>query len=122
MTEVRFDQIQPVAGIESGTLRSVRARLYNDSHQYALTDYSYYLVVEDCIAASVGTKAEPQCTAVYDQRETRSLAVPPDQARDVVFFIPSTNSNGSAPFHLLGAPRIAVSATDTRAYRSSVPP
>ena len=58
VTDVRFDQIQPVAGIESGTLRSVHARLYNDSHRYPLTDYSYYLVVEDCIAAPGGAKAE----------------------------------------------------------------
>lgn len=120
--EIRFDQIQAVAGIEPGTLRSIRARLYNDSPRYSLTDYSYYLVVQDCIGARGANPAGQKCTAVYDQRETRTLDVPPGQARDVVFSIPPGNPGGSAPFHLLGEPHSELTTTDTRAYRTSATP
>src|ERR1700722_12088698 len=47
VSEVRFDQIRPSVNSEPGTFESIRARLYNDSARYTLTDYAYYLVVQD---------------------------------------------------------------------------
>src|SRR5271156_4669462 len=49
VSEIRFDQIRPSADLEPGTFESIRARLYNDSVRFALTDYGYYLAVQDCM-------------------------------------------------------------------------
>jgi hypothetical protein len=95
LSEVRFDQIKPTLGIDAGTIQAVRARLYNDSQQYTLTDYSYYLRVQDCLATVSGKAGE--CTTVYDQRGTVTLAVPPNQARDVEITIPKNSANFSWP-------------------------
>ncbi len=129
IAEIRFDQLQPIAGIEPRTLQAVHARLYNDSHQFTLTDYSYYLVVQDCLptttkSATANTtttndNAADRCTTVYDQRDSVSLVVPPNQARDVAISIPKNATSFAAPFKLLGTPRIELEATDTRAYQSS---
>ena len=107
----------------------MHARLYNDSHQFTLTDYSYYLVVQDCLptttkSATANTtttndNAADRCTTVYDQRDSVSLVVPPNQARDVAISIPKNATSFAAPFKLLGTPRIELEATDTRAYQSS---
>ena len=130
ISEVRFDQVQPIAGIEPGTIRSIRARLYNDSHRYTLTDYSYYLVVQDCLppattaaAATTGApatagKSTDRCTAVYDQHDSVSLEVPAGQARDIVIVVPENPTNFAPPFKLLGSPRIELTPVDTRAYQS----
>ena len=116
VSAVRFDQVRAIAGIDSGTLQSVHARLYNDSSQFTLTDYAYYLVVKDCLPAS-NLQTGAGCTAVYDQRDAASLIVPPSQARDVAIAIPNNGGSFTAPFKLLGTPRIELSATDTRAYQ-----
>ena len=79
VSEVRFDQIRASEGAEPGTIDSVRARLYNDSSRFALTDYAYYLAVQDCVAKV--------CTTIYDQRGLESTMVPADQARDVTIKI-----------------------------------
>jgi hypothetical protein len=117
LTEIRFDQVKATPGIDAGTIQSVRARLYNDSQQYTLTDYSYYLLVQDCLAAAAGKPGE--CTTVYDQRGTVTLTVPPNQARDVEVAIPKNPTNFSLPFKLLGTARIELTTTDTRSYRAA---
>jgi hypothetical protein len=108
-SEVRFDQVGSSAGPETGTLQAIRARLYNDSPTFAVTDYSYYLRVQDCLA-------DVPCTTVYDQRGWMSLAVPPGQARDVVIAIPKNPASSSAPFKLLGRARIELTPQEIRAY------
>lgn len=118
VSQLRFGQIQPIPGLDPGSIRSVQARLYNDSPQFALTDYSYYLGVQDCIPATAGEKPIEHCTTVYDQRDSVSLVVPPNQARDIVIDIPRTAGSTSAPFKLLGTVRIVLTAEDTRAYLS----
>lgn len=117
LTEIRFDQLQPISGIEQGTIQSIRARLYNDSAQFTLTDYSYYLVVKDCLPAASDAKHELSCTTVFDQRDSLSTSVPAGQARDVVLDIPKDPKTLALPFKLLGTPRIELTATSTRAYR-----
>jgi hypothetical protein len=116
LSAVHFDQVQAVSGIDPGTLRSIRARVYNDSKQFALTDYSYYLEVQDCLPAKPDDKHESQCTTVFDQNGTVSTTVPPDQARDVLVDLTNDSKTGSAPFKLLGTPRIELTPTMTRAY------
>ncbi len=111
LSEVRFDQITPSEGSESGTFESIRARLYNDSTRFALTDYGYYLVVQDCIATV--------CTTIYDQRGLESASVPASQARDVKIAIRAGNNPGTPPFKLLGTLKITVSPTNTRAYEAA---
>jgi hypothetical protein len=117
LAEIRFDQVRATPGIDAGTLQSIRARLYNDSQHYTLTDYSYYLLVQDCLAAASGKAGE--CTTVYDQRATVSLTVPPNQARDVEIAIPKNPTNFSPPFKLLGTARLELTTTDTRSYRTA---
>src|SRR5271167_3161111 len=73
--EIRFDQIRAVAGAERGSFGTIVARLYNGSLTYTLTDYGYYLAVQDCIRAV--------CTTVFDQHGLSAVSVPPNQARDV---------------------------------------
>jgi len=67
--EIRFDQVRAEAGAERGSVGTVVARLYNDSATYALTDYGYYLVVQDCIRSV--------CTTVFDQHGLSAVSVPP---------------------------------------------
>jgi hypothetical protein len=122
VSELRFGQIQAVAGFDPGTIRSINARLYNDSSQFTLTDYSYYLSVQDCIPGSAPEKAVDHCTTVYDQRDSVALAVPPNQARDIVIEIPRGPINDPPPFKLLGTIRIVLTAEDTRAYLPKSPP
>ena len=111
VSEVRFDQIRPELGSDPGTIRLVRARLYNDSSRFALTDYGYYLAVQDCTASV--------CTTVYDQRGQAAASVPPNQARDVIIPIRDGYLRGIATFKILGTPKIELSPTSTRAYVSS---
>jgi len=49
LTEVRFGQIKPTFGPQANAIQSIQARLYNDSTRFSLTDYSYYLIVQDCV-------------------------------------------------------------------------
>src|SRR5580698_1210783 len=86
LTEVRFDQIRPDVGSDPGSIRLVRARLYNDSTRYALTDYAYYLEIQDCAGST--------CTTVYDQRGQLPASVPPGQARDLVIGIRDGDTRG----------------------------
>lgn len=116
VSEIRFDQVKPIAGIQAGTIRSIRARMYNDSHQFTLTDYWYYLVIQDCLPEKTTDKTGAQCTTVYDQRDSASLTVPPNQARDIVISIPKDPAS-PVPFKLLGTPRVQLAVTDTRAYQ-----
>jgi hypothetical protein len=113
VSEVRFDQIRP-SNSEPGSFDSIRARLYNDSARYTLTDYAYYLVVQDC----VGTV----CTTIYDQRGLASTLVPPNQARDVVIDIRAPETRESPLFKLVGAPKILLSIQGTRAYQAALVP
>jgi hypothetical protein len=111
VTEIRFDQIQSDFGSSPGTIRLIRARLYNNSARYTLTDYAYYLQVQDC-AASV-------CTTVYDQRGQLPASVPPGQARDVVIGIRDGDARGVPTFKILGTPNFKLAPTSTRAFASS---
>jgi hypothetical protein len=108
LAEVRFDQIRPELGSQPGTIRLIHARLYNDSARYALTDYAYYLAVQDCAASA--------CTTVYDQRGQGALSVPPKQARDVIIGIRDGEKRGVPTFRILGTPNILLTPTETRAY------
>jgi hypothetical protein len=114
VSEIRFDQISPSAGFEAGTFESIRARLYNDSARFALTDYGYYLAVQDCVAGA--------CTTIYDQRGLESVMVPANQARDVKIAIRSTEKRQSPPFKLLGTPKIILTPSETRAYKTTAMP
>ena len=114
VSEIRFDQINPSMDVEPGTFESIRARLYNDSARFALTDYGYYLAVQDCMAKG--------CTTIYDQRGLESATVPANQARDVKIAIRSGETPGSPPFKLLGTPKIILLPTETRAYDAASTP
>ena len=114
VAEIRFDQIRPELGSEPGTIRLIRARLYNDSARYALTDYAYYLVVQDC--------AKSACTTVYDQSGQAAALVPANQARDVVITIRDGDTRGVPTFKILGTPTIKLSPTSTRAYQAEPAP
>ena len=112
VSEIRFDQIRPSAGAESGTIASIRARLYNDSAHFTLTDYAYYLVVQDCV--------DRVCTTIYDQRGLESTMVPAAQARDVMIEVRAHQLRQTPVFKLLGTPQIILSPTGTRAYKASI--
>jgi hypothetical protein len=114
VSEIRFDQIIPSPGTEAGTFESVRARLYNDSARFALTDYGYYLAVQDCIANA--------CTTIYDQRGLESAAVPANQARDVKIAIRPDETHVSPPFKLQGTARIILMPSATRASKAASVP
>jgi hypothetical protein len=114
LSEIRFDSITPSTGTEPGTFESIRARLYNDSTRFALTDYGYYLAVQDCIAAT--------CTTIYDQRGMESASVPPNQARDVKISIRTGETQRLPAFKLLGTPKIILSPSETRAYQAASTP
>jgi len=115
LSEVRFGQVQFVAGIDAGTVETIRARLYNDSRQFTLTDYAYYLEVQDCLPVKPDDQHPLECTTVFDQRSMASATVPPNQARDVVIEI-AKDATGRLPFKLLGTPHIELKPTDARAY------
>ena len=115
VSELRFDQMSPSAeDMGPGTFESIRARLYNDSAHFALTDYGYYLAVQDCVAKL--------CTTIYDQRGLESAMVPANQARDVTIAIRSGEAHGAPPFKLLGMPKIILLPTETRAYEAASTP
>jgi hypothetical protein len=114
VSEIRFDQIRPFPGADTHTIESIRARLYNSSARIGLTDYAYYLVVQDCVANV--------CTTIYDQRGWASATVPAGQARDVMIEIHAGETRESPTFQLLGAPKIILSPSDTRAYKSASTP
>jgi hypothetical protein len=114
VSEIRFDSITPSTGTEPGTFESIRARLYNDSTRFALTDYGYYLAVQDCIAGT--------CTTIYDQRGLESASVPPSQARDVKIAIRAGATQRLPAFKLLGTPMIILSPSETRAYQAASAP
>jgi hypothetical protein len=108
-------------GIEPGTLEAVRARLYNDSARFTLTDYSYALVVQDCPTSQLTAAHESTCTTVLDRHGWASATVPANQARDVVIEIPNDPATHAPPFVLLGTPRVELTPTGTRAYQASQP-
>jgi hypothetical protein len=106
--EIRFDQIRPEPAAERGGAGStIVARLYNDSAAYTLTDFGYYLVVQDCI--------QNVCTTVFDQRGLSSVSVPPRQARDVKIAIRDGGGRDMSPIKILGTPNFLLTATATRA-------
>jgi hypothetical protein len=109
--EIRFDQIRAEAGAERGRIGRIVARLYNDSAAYTLTDYGYYLVVQDCIRAV--------CTAVFDQHGLSSASVPPKQARDVEIAIQDGSARDVPPINILGTANILLTPTATRAPPAS---
>jgi hypothetical protein len=111
--EIRFDQIRAEAGVERGSVGRVVARLYNDSKTYTLTDYGYYLVVQDCIRAV--------CTTVFDQHGLSAASVPPNQARDVEIAIRDASSRNVSPIKILGTANILLSPVATRAQPASDP-
>jgi hypothetical protein len=110
--EIRFDQIRAEAGVERGSVGTVVARLYNDSAAYTLTDYGYYLVVQDCINGA--------CTTVFDQHGLSSAWVPPNQARDIKIAIRPAGRDLPA-IKLLGIPNIMLTPEGTRAQSAGGP-
>lgn len=109
--EIRFDQIRAEPGAVRGSVGTILARLYNDSATYTLTDYGYYLVVQDCIRTV--------CTTVFDQRGLSSMSVPPKQARDVKIAIRSGDARDVSSFKILGTLNILLTPTETRAEAAS---
>ena len=105
--EIRFDQVRAEAGAERGSIGTIVARLYNDSATYALTDYGYYLVVQDCIRAV--------CTTVFDQQGLSAASVPPNQARDVKIPIGDGSTRDVPPIKILGTANILLTPAATRA-------
>jgi hypothetical protein len=123
LAEVRFAQIKPTFGPQANAIQSIQARLYNDSKRFSLTDYSYYLVVQDCVETEPHDPSTARCTTVYDQRQHgKPVVVPPNQARDIAISIPVDAVTFAPAFRILGKPRIELTPTDTRAYRSSEHP
>jgi hypothetical protein len=114
LSEIRFEQIRGSEGAEPGTIESIRARLYNDSARFALTDYGYYLAVQDCVAKV--------CTTIYDQRGLESTLVPAGQARDVTIKIRAPATRELPLFKLVGTPKFILSPSDTRAYKAALVP
>jgi hypothetical protein len=109
--EIRFDQIRAEAGVERGSVGRVVARLYNDSATYTLTDYGYYLVVQDCLRAV--------CTTVFDQHGLSAASVPPNQARDVEIAIRGGSTRDLSPIKILGTVNIQLTPVATRAQPAS---
>src|SRR5450631_3379010 len=109
--EIRFDQVRAEAGAERGSVGRVAARLYNDSATYTLTDYGYYLVVQDCIRAV--------CTTVFDQHGLSAASVPPNQARDVEIAIRNGSARDVPPIKILGTANILLTPAATRAQPAS---
>ncbi len=113
LEEIRFDQIRAVTGVERGSVATIVARLYNDSPTYTLTDYGYYLVVQDCIRAV--------CTTVFDQHGLSSVSVPPNQARDVQIAVRNGSTRDVPPIKILGTANILLTPVATRAQPASNP-
>jgi hypothetical protein len=113
VAEVRFDQIRAQAGTERGGVGKIVARLYNDSATYTLTDYGYYLVVQDCIKAS--------CTTVFDQQGLSAVSVPPNQARDVEIAIRDGRTRDQPAIKILGTVNILLTPLATRAQLAGGP-
>jgi hypothetical protein len=111
--EIRFDQIRAQAGAERGSIGKIVARLYNDSANYTLTDYGYYLVVQDCIKAA--------CTTVFDQHGLSAASVPPSQARDVEIAIRDGGSRDLPPIKILGTANILLTPESTRGQAAASP-
>ena len=109
--DIRFDQIRAEHGAERGSLGTIVARIYNDSATFTLTDYGYYLVIQDCIKAI--------CTTVFDQRGLAAVSVPPNQARDVRVVIRNDNTRSALPIKILGTANILLTPTETRAQPSA---
>jgi hypothetical protein len=107
VAEIRFDQIRAQPGAERGSIGRIVARLYNDSATYTLTDYGYYLVVQDCLRAV--------CTTVFDQRGLSAASVPPNQARDVEIAIRDGSTRNLPPIKILGTANILLTPDATRA-------
>lgn len=105
--EIRFDQIRAEVGAERGSFRTVVARLYNDSPTYTLTDYGYYLVIQDCLGGV--------CTTVFDQHGLAAASVPPNQARDIEIAILDGRTRDVPPLKILGTANILLTLTETRA-------
>jgi antitoxin (DNA-binding transcriptional repressor) of toxin-antitoxin stability system len=105
--QVRFDQVRADVGAERGSIGRIVARLYNDSATYTLTDYGYYLVVQDCIRAV--------CTTVFDQHGLSAASVPPNQARDVEIAVRDGNTRDLPPIKILGTANILLTTEATRA-------
>ncbi|MDP9089733.1 MAG: hypothetical protein M3O26_13460 [Pseudomonadota bacterium] len=110
ISEIRFEQIRPEVGSQPGTIGAIGARLYNDSARFALTDYAYYLVVQDCVKTT--------CTVVYDQRGWAPASVPANQARDITVAIRDGDTRGVPVFKVMGTANIKLSPTDTRSYQT----
>ena len=108
--EIRFDQVRAEAGAERGSIGTVVARLYNDSATYTLTDYEYYLVVQDCI--------KEVCTTVFDQHGLSAVSVPPNQARDVKIAV-RDGTRDVPPIKILGTANILLTPAATRAEAAS---
>jgi|SRR5450631_1550749 hypothetical protein len=113
VAEIRFDQIRAQSGAERGSIGTIVARLYNDSTTYTLTDFGYYLVVQDCIKAV--------CTPVFDQRGQSAVSVPPNQARDVEIAIRDRNTRNLPPIKILGTVNILLTPVATRAQLAGSP-
>jgi hypothetical protein len=113
VAEIRFDQIRAEAGGQRGSVGKVVARLYNDSPSYTLTDYGYYLVVQDCI--------EAVCTTVFDQHGLSAASVPPNQARDIMIEIRDGSTRDLPPIKILGTANVLLTPVATRAQLASSP-
>ena len=111
--EIRFDQVRAEAGAERGSIGTVVARLYNDSATYTLTDYEYYLVVQDCI--------KEVCTTVFDQHGLSAVSVPPNQARDVKIAV-RDGTRDVPQIKILGTAKILLTPAATRAGPASSAP
>jgi hypothetical protein len=111
--EVRFDQIRAEAGSERGSVGKIVARLYNDSATYALTDYSYDLVLQDCIRAV--------CTTVFDQQGLAAASVPPNQARDIEIAIRDGSARDLPAIKILGTLKVLLRPVATRAQPAESP-
>jgi hypothetical protein len=106
VAEIRFDQIRALVGAERGSVGPIVARLYNDS-AYTLTDYGYYLVVQDCLRGV--------CTTVFDQHGFAAATVPPNQARDVEIALRAAGTREQPPIKILGTVNILLTPNATRA-------
>ncbi|HEY6618143.1 MAG TPA: hypothetical protein VIY68_01235 [Steroidobacteraceae bacterium] len=111
--EIRFDQIRAEAGSERGSVAKIVARLYNDSATYTLTDYGYYLVVQDCIKSV--------CTTVFDQQGLAAASVPPNQARDIEIAIRDGGARDLPSIKILGTVNVLLTPIATRAQPAGSP-
>jgi hypothetical protein len=109
--EIRFDQVRAETGAQRGSIGTIVARLYNDSATYTLTDFGYYLVVQDCMGAV--------CTTVFDQHGLSAVSVPPNQARDVRIAIRDASARDVPPIKILGTANILLTPVATRAQPAS---